>query len=315
MSRKLWSITILIAVLLAGCGGQATQPPAVQTEEAATEEPEAGRTLVFAEISNDPVETTDRFQPLMDYLAENLSKYGITSGEVRVAPDIETLTEWMGNGEVDLFFDSAYPALSVAEPTGAQPILRRWRSGVGEYHSVIFARADSGITSLADLKGKIIGFETPYSTTAYFLPTAMLLEAGLTLIELPDPGAEVPADQVGYVFSGDDENHMQWVVSELVAAGATDNATFEEDFPPETRDQLVIIARSITIPRQIVLVKADMDDGLVEAIKELLIGLEQTEEGLAILDTARTTKFDEFPGGADAALAEIRELFDLVAGQ
>ena len=39
--------------------------------------------------------------------------------------------------------------------------------------------------------------------------------------------------------------------------------------------------------------------------------MDETEEGRAVLDVFLTTEFDEFPEGADAALARMRTLYDL----
>ena len=44
---------------------------------------------------------------------------------------------------------------------------------------------------------------------------------------------------LGFVFSYDDENTLQWVLSEFVAAGATDDYHFYVAFPEEVTEKLV----------------------------------------------------------------------------
>src|SRR5262249_23500359 len=155
----------------------------------------------------------------------------------KVAPDIPTLADWMKTGQADLFFDSPYPALAVSDLSGGQPILRRWKGGVSEYHSVIFVRADSGFTSVNDLVGKKIAFQDASSTSGYMLPLSYLIQANLNPVEIANPDAAVAAGNVGYLFSGADENSIDWVLSGRVAAAATDNVSYG-DIPEDTRNGL-----------------------------------------------------------------------------
>lgn len=234
--------SVIAATLLTGCG-TSTPPsptalvtvPASLSATIATAAVAARNTFVLADISDTPVGLTAKYQPLVDYLAAHLGKFGISSGVVKIAPDFDTMSRWIKTGEVDLYFDSPYPVFLLVEQVGAQPILRRWKQGASEFYTVFFTRKDSGITSIADLKGHTVSFKDPSSTSGYLLPKAYLLQAGFTPVEKPSPDSVVAQNEIGYVFSGSTtDNDIQWAISGKVAAGAVDNVAFSQ-LPDETR--------------------------------------------------------------------------------
>jgi phosphonate transport system substrate-binding protein len=189
-------LCLSLILLLAGCN--TASPPSPTPEPTAAPSPEADAgVIVLGDIGDNPAEKIERFQPLADYLAAHLADYGISVGEVRIAPDFDTMISWIEAGEVDLYFDSLFPIMMISNETGAQPILRRWKGGDAAYHSVIFTRADGELASIEDLTGQIIGFEEAFSTSGYMLPTAHLLEAGIPMVEVDSPEAEVPGGQRG----------------------------------------------------------------------------------------------------------------------
>jgi phosphonate transport system substrate-binding protein len=191
-------------------------------------------------------------------------------------------------------------------------VLRRWRRGSDQYHSVLFGLADSGITSPDDLLGKMIAMDNPFSTSGYMLPAATLLEQGYKLSvkeTYEDPVAE---DEIGIVFSYDDENTFQWVVSGLVSAGATDNVSYES-FSADLDTGLSIFAETRPVPRQVVLMRSDIDPALAAAIIDLLVNISDDPQAQAVLQAFDgTTRFDEFPEGLAAAQEQMRSMMELV---
>ncbi len=267
--------------------------------------------LVIGDISDEVAETIEGTQPLADYLANKLEPYGITQGIVKIAPDLDTMIQWMDNGEVDLYFDSPYPVLVVSQETGATPILRRLKYGVDKYHSVFVVRQDSDINSLDDAMGQTIAFEETFSTSGYMLPLAYLVEAGRNPVEVSSPDSEVNDDEIGYVFSTADDTTIQWIISGRVPLGVIDNVTLGR-LPEETQAELRVIAETKDVPRQLVLVNHALDDELVNALQTELLAMDENEAGQAALETFLTTEFTEFPEGADAALAYMNNLYHLV---
>ncbi len=91
--------------------------------------------------------------------------------------------------------------MAVRRLSGSKFLLRRWKKGIGEYHTVIFVRRDSGINRLEDLKGKLIPFDDPHSSSGYFLSKMALLQEGLTLVPRQSVHQSVMQNEVGYIFS------------------------------------------------------------------------------------------------------------------
>jgi phosphonate transport system substrate-binding protein len=314
MKAKILFTSLMILFGVTACIAQPTPLPVVNTEvvvPTATSTPPEENPIVLGDISDDPAEVIEGAQPIADYLASQLKDYGITSGQVRVASSIEEMTELLRSGEVDLYFDSTYPATLISDETGAKIILRRWKFGVEEYNAVIFASKDSGITSIEQLAGQIIVMDAPYSTSGYLLPAVHLMENGLMLSGKKDYNQPVASDEVGFVFSYDDENTLQWVLNGFASAGVVDDYRFDVAFPADVTANLVVLARTETTPRQIGIASPTLDESLIEAIKTALIGMDETEAGQAALENFLTSKFDEFPEGIDVAVKRMREMMDI----
>ncbi|WP_118133990.1 phosphonate ABC transporter substrate-binding protein [Oceanicella sp. SM1341] len=76
---------------------------------------------------------------------------------------------------------SGYAGVYLENPDAVTPILTvQQLDGSTGYYSVMVARADSGITSLEDMKGKHLGFADPNSTSGYLIPSVVLSQEGYT---------------------------------------------------------------------------------------------------------------------------------------
>ena len=300
-------LTVLVAM---GCNTDADPSPA-------TPEPvqPAGpaQTITLGDIdATDPVKKIKRFTPLANYLADNLKEFGILTGNVVISRDIEEAGRYLKDGTLDIYLDSAYPTLVVQELSGSQIIARRWKQGHSSYWSTYITLRDSGIDSLDDFMGKVLAFEQPDSTSGFMLPAGMLIQQGFTLKEVASPGATVEADEIGYYFSGDEENTVALVIAGIVAGGGFSNIDYEE-LPEELMNKIAFIGQTISVPRQLVSVRPGLDPGLVNKVIELLTTLDQTEEGMLILKNLKNTKkFDLLPPGSVAKLQDIKALIELV---
>lgn len=313
MTKYLTNLCLFLILFTTAACTPATTPTPEPTVEAASED--LTEMIVVGDIdADDPISKIERFLPLADYLAANLNSFGIGTGDVQIATDTNTMAEWLGSGEVHVYYDSLFPALQVSDASGAIPILRRWRDNSPTYHSVFFTLADSGVTSLDDLNGQIVGYDNATSTSGYLLPTAHLISNDYEVMEVTTANSSVDDDKVGYFFTNDDDNTIEMVLNGQLIAGVVDNLTYLDDIPEETREQLIILAETDPVPRQVVLVSPTLSEDVREALIVTMVNLTESEEGLAILDELKTDRFDEFEEGAEAALESFRPYYDIVLG-
>lgn len=77
---------------------------------------------------------------------------------------------------------SGYSGIYIEDAELVSPIFKRLNSdGSTGYHSIMITRADSDISSLDDLSGKVLGFGSIESTSGYLAPAVELTEEGYSL--------------------------------------------------------------------------------------------------------------------------------------
>jgi phosphonate transport system substrate-binding protein len=204
--------------------------------------------------------------------------------------------------------ESPYPTYLINRQGSAILLLRRWKGGVAEYRSILFTVKD-GPTRLEELRGRIIAFEDPGSTSGYFLPKLLLLRKGFTLTEKSAIDAQLSPKEIGYIFARSDKKIAELVLSKKVAAGAfssDDYAALDE----KQKSGIAVLAETDAFPRHLVSVRKDLNPAVAKRLKEVLLSMHQDEEGRRILEqTDNTTKFDLLPGGEPAVRRQLMALY------
>jgi phosphonate transport system substrate-binding protein len=270
------------------------------------------RLLVFGRVQDDPVRATRDRQGFVDYIAQKLAPLGFTGGRLLIVGKVGQLAAAVRDGKVDLFHDSVVPTMVLSKWARSIPLLRQWKFQESDYYSVIVVRKDSGINSLTDLKGNVIAFDEPHSTSAHILPRMLLTEKKLKLVPLAPTGVDRGA--VNFIHSSDD-NAPYLVSVGKVDAASTSHREFQV-LRPEIREQLKIIAETRSVPRQIISVRRDLDPKIVASLRELLVNMDKTSEGQAALKAQQnTTKFDEIPPQSFDHLKEIEKFIFSTLGK
>ncbi len=98
--------------------------------------------------------------------------------------DYNGVIEGLLGGNLDMAWlgPSAYAKVYLSNPDAVEPVLTKINAdGSFGYHSIGFARVDSGITDLEGMKGRKFGFGDPNSTSGYLIPSIEIPAAGYTM--------------------------------------------------------------------------------------------------------------------------------------
>ncbi len=241
-------------------------------------------TLILGKVSTNPQKHYRQLKPLVDYVAERMQDLGIQAGDVRLVPNERELARLLREGKVDWMTDSVFPALFYQESAGAEIILKRWKKGVPSYRSVFITRADAPIHELADLKGKVLVFEDPGSTTAFFWPAVELLRRGYVLQQVA-AGQRPERQSIGYRFTSSEINISMQVAEGKAAAGVYSDLDWEdrEHTPARVRARLRIFHRTRPLPRMLELVRGDWHEKLRFRLRQILLQLHLDPKGAKVL--------------------------------
>jgi phosphonate transport system substrate-binding protein len=255
-------------------------------------------------------EIAAHFRDFARYVARRISPGTTIDGRVAVTSTPAQLADLLKDKKADFYMDSAYPTYIINTVYGAgKLLLRRWKRGLSEYDSLVFTSRNSETKRLADLRGKIIAFEDPASTSGYFLPKLFLSRMGFKLTEKKETGAAVSPGDIAYVFAYSQAKLVDLILTNQAAAGAFSNDDYSV-LEEKRKSEITDLAETERLPRHLLSVRASMPPGLAKRIEQILLGMHQDAEGRPILErTSETTKFDELPGGEELMRRRLLETF------
>ncbi len=280
------------------------------TALAATPLPDDGSVLVLGRISDDPKTHYEQLKPLLDYVVPRMRDVGIKEGRILMARDTQQMTSYLRRGRVDWVTETSGTAMQLQKRSAARPLVLTERGGVSSYHSVFFARKDSGIDSLADLKGRSIAFQSTASTSAYIVPASALIDAGLNLEILLSPMDRPTPDSVGYVFARSELNISAWVHKKLVDAGVFSSLDWADErrMPPAFRPDMKILYETPDYPRALEMVRGDIDPKVEARLREVLLqAAEDPDAREAMALFFRTTRFLPIDDASRRGLERLRD--------
>jgi phosphonate transport system substrate-binding protein len=251
----------MLLLLLAACGG----------------EPDLGTADNPIVMSFVPSGDTQDIIASGDELAQMVTdKTGLVV-EANVGTDFAAVREAMGAGQAQIGWLNTFNYVLANEKYGVDAALVTVRFGSTSYRGQIIVRADSGIATLDDLKGKVFCWVDPNSTSGYIIPRIMLLANGI------DPDK----DFTQQIEAGSHNNVVTQVYNGDCDAGATfDDArsSVEADLP-DVKEQVVVLATTTDIPNDNVSFTKDFPQDMRDQIVNALVEIAGTEEGKTALNT------------------------------
>ena len=125
--------------------------------------------IAFIPTTN-PDQMLEDVRPVVAYLEQELGR------PVRpyVMIDYSAAVEALRGGHADVSFMSPLPYVMAHQMGAADALLGEIYRGRTTYQAKIFVRRDSGIRTLADLRGKTIAFVDPISSSGFDLPPVIV---------------------------------------------------------------------------------------------------------------------------------------------
>lgn len=151
-----------------------------------------------------------RYTPFEKYLEETLG----VEVEIFTAGNYDGVIQALAANQIEFAFlgSSAYAAAYTASEGNVIPLLTSVQEDDSTgYFSIVAVRCDSGYKSIDDLKGKVLAFADPDSTSGYNVPYYNLVQQGYKPEEF---FSAIP-------FSGSHEAGVQGVVNGQFDAAAT----------------------------------------------------------------------------------------------
>lgn len=277
--------------------------------------PPTKRALVVGRISENPNKHFPGTKLMADYLAKQLKDLGIEGAHVQISSDAEQMIRFMKEGRVDVVNETVFTSMRLVDEANGELLLKGHRKRAGSYRAVFFARKDSAINSLADLRGHVLALEDDSSTTGFMIPAAIILSQKLPLMRLSSPRQPVPADSIGYIYSTQEINTALLVHKRIADAGVFSNVDLETEgsMPQEMRKDIKVFHQSPDFPRSLVVVRRSLTPAIKQRLKKILLAAPSDAEGAPLLKGYHAiTKFEPLNDADKKSLDEGRRLGKIV---
>ena len=245
-----------------------------------------GTLVTMGSVAMDiPVEMIKRMSALTNYLALNTN----LNVRFRPSPNLGSAVEELGTGQTQIAYLTPVAYIEARKKYGAIPLVAPTIQGRPNFSLVIGAKAGSGITTPAELKGKRF---------AYGDEKALLQKAAVESMGLKT------SDFTTFAYLKHYDN-----IAKAVLAGDFDGGILKDSVADEFKSKgLVVIGSTAPLPSYIIAVHPGMPAAVRNQLRDALLALKKTTpDGAATLE-AFDKSCDGFVVVDDSAYDLVRTL-------
>ncbi|MBK8084530.1 MAG: phosphonate ABC transporter substrate-binding protein [Devosia sp.] len=232
--------------------------------------------------------------------------------------DYDGVIQGLLGGTIDMAWlgASAYAKTYLTDPEAVDVVLVKTNlDGSFAYHSIGIARADSGIKSLSDMKGKVFGFGDPNSTSGYLIPSVEIPQATGATMESGDYFGEVRftgghEQTIVAVANGDVDAGVTWADGQGDWADGYNSGALRKavDSGLVDMNDLVEIWKSKPIPEGPIVLRRALPDDVKTKMVEFLSGLHAKDKQCAYnMAAGETSGFAPITHDAYQTMIDLRK--------
>ncbi len=228
-------------------------------------------------------ELKDEYAPFTAYMSKKLGK----PVEIFVAQDYSGVCQALSAGQIDLAYlnplsYALYTDKLKDTPRHLIPISMPVIHKSLYYYGAIFVRKDSGINTIADLKGKKMAFSDATSTSGYLYPTEYLNAHGI------NPKKDFPV-----IFFAGSQSVVPSVLNKSTDVGAVFESALTHGLTPAQQTQLKVLARVGPIANGMIVARGDLDPSLVKQAAQAYVDVNTDPDGIAALKKLDVDKYEK----------------------
>lgn len=223
-----YAVSLITAIVMLGSGA------AMAANDGSSDQPL--RVVLIPADGGTEDGTRQDFEPIFNAVSEATG----LNFELKVGQSYGAVVEAMCNGSADIAWFGPVSYLQAHDRGCANLLAMAVSKGESIYYSGLFARKDSGVTNMEDIRNKKIALGDINSTSSFNIPVAMMLRAGI------DPAS----DTASVNMAGSHANVLSALSQGLVDVGGASFDSYEKALNAGAIDgsEITVIAKSAPLP-------------------------------------------------------------------
>jgi len=250
-------ILLLACLIVASCDNNGTGIKKVEVKRI-----KEGTFTIAILPEQNVFEQKKRYRPLAEYLSDTLN----VNVKIKLLDSYGSIYDEIKNRTIDAAFFGSFNYVLTRARTDIEPIARPVEiGGNSNYRGIIFTRKDSGLNSdIRTWKGKRISLVHEVTTAGYIFPRWYLKRHGIDDFEKYFRRI---------IFSGSHDAAILAVLKGQADIGAAKDLIFKKLLSenPAIRDEIVVLAESISVPSNSLCVMADLKNNIKSSLKKTLL--------------------------------------------